>query len=107
MNHRTSSSVRLIAIAVLAVYWLALSVSTHMPSGVVPHPRAWDKLFHFAAYGGLTFLLAWPATVRSGQSVRTYVLLFVIVACYGAVDELGQIPIPGRTADKNHGNLQS
>lgn len=29
----------------------------------------------------------------------TYVCLFVVAACYGAVDELGQIPIPGRHAD--------
>ncbi len=102
MNYRRSSSAnstRVVAIAVLVAYWLVLFVSTHLPSGAIPHPRAWDKLLHFAAYGGLTFLLAWPVAARSGPSLGTYVYLLVIAACYGAVDELGQIPIPGRAAD--------
>lgn len=99
MNHRVSSSARLIAIVVLVLYWLALFVSTHIPSGAIPQPKVWDKLLHFAAYGGLTFLLAWPVAIRSGPSLGTYVYLLVIAGCYGAVDELGQILVPGRAAD--------
>ncbi len=99
MNLRMSSSARATAITLLVVYWLLLFVSTHTPSGAIPHPRVWDKLLHFSAYGGLTFLLAWPVTARSGPSVGTYVYLLVIAACYGAVDELGQILVPGRSAE--------
>lgn len=99
MNHRLTSSARLVSIAALVVYWLVLFVSTHMPSGVIAQPRVWDKLLHFAAYGGLTFLLAFPVTMRSGPSLGAYVYLLVIAACYGAVDELGQILVPGRAAD--------
>ncbi len=83
----------------LVVYWLAMFVSTHMPSGMIAHPRAWDKLLHFAAYAGLTFLLAWPVVARLGSSLATYAYLLMIAACYGAVDELAQIPIRGRRAD--------
>jgi len=99
MNQRASSLARFTVIAVLVVYWLALFVGTHTPSGVISQPKVWDKLLHFAGYGGLIFLLAWPVAARSGPSLGTYAYLLVIAACYAAVDELGQIPIPGRSAE--------
>lgn len=99
MNQRISSYARLSVVSALVVYWLAMFIGTHLPSGVIAHPRTWDKLLHFAAYGGLTFLLAWPFVARFGSSLATYAYLLMIAAAYGAVDELAQIPIRGRRAD--------
>ena len=53
----------------------------------------WDKLAHFAVYGVITVLL-WLGTGGGAPCV-----IIAIVVAIGALDELHQINVPGRTAD--------
>lgn len=84
---------------IVAIYWLALFVATHIP--VVPEalkePGA-DKWAHSIAYAGLAFLLATRNSTwdRLTWNVATQILL--VVGVYGIVDELTQIPV-GRNAE--------
>lgn len=84
---------------VLAIYWVVLCVGTHVPGGIIVGPRTSDKLLHAGAYAGLAFLLALLSPPLGLRRWRPYAGILLIAACYGAVDELGQIPIPGRNAD--------
>ncbi len=85
---------------VLAVYWTALCVGTHIPATAAGLPvQVSDKLIHSVAYAGLAFLLALVLPRLGLRRWRLYVMALLIAACYGALDELGQIPIPGRCAD--------
>jgi len=84
---------------ILAIYWAVLCVGTHLPGGVIDGPPVSDKLLHVTAYAGLTFLLALLLPHLGLRRGRLYAGALLIVACYGAVDELGQIPVPGRTPD--------
>jgi VanZ like protein len=84
---------------VVAAYWLALFVGTHIPRipTALQMPGA-DKWQHTAAYAGLAFLLAArsafgrPVTWKWALAVAGGVILF------GAFDELTQIPV-GRNAE--------
>jgi VanZ family protein len=53
----------------------------------------WDKLWHFIAYAALALLL-WIATEG-----RRPIFVVVLVCALGALDELRQAGIPGRSAD--------
>ena len=83
----------------LTVYWATLCLGTHLPGGVIVTPPVSDKVLHFAAYAGLGFLLALLAPRLGLRGWRVYAALLLIAVCYGAIDELGQIPVPGRNAD--------
>ena len=76
----------------LAVYWIALFIGTHMPVPAGGLPGGSDKLIHFLAYLGLTCLLG---IVRGPQK---WVSSFVIIAIFAVIDELLQIPV-GRSCD--------
>lgn len=80
---------------ILAVYWGLLFVATHIPK--IPEnlePGVSDKWMHYAAYGGLAFLLAFSVSHAKGGSGRlTWRLagcVMIICAVYGVVDELLQ-----------------
>ncbi|MBI2824732.1 MAG: VanZ family protein [Planctomycetia bacterium] len=94
--------------AICAVYIALMALATHMSLSGMEVPQ-WrlpvDKLFHFTAYAGLSFLLATlAAAIWSGTRGRPwaralrYVAVLPAVALYGVVDELTQ-PAVGRTAD--------
>lgn len=82
------------------LYGAAMLAGTHLPMQTVPGPVFdADKLIHFAAYGGLTLLLAVAITRRVGRvSWRSALAIFVTIAAIGAVDELTQ-PYVGRSCD--------
>jgi len=90
----------LLLLAVLAVYWLTLAITTHIPrlepKLPISHP---DKWVHAAAFCVLALLLAWNWSLRATFGMRQALLTFAILAAYGAIDEITQIPV-GR-----HGNL--
>jgi VanZ family protein len=86
-------------VVVLVMYWLALFASTHVPGRYLGEIHIWDKLAHLISYAGLAFLLALVGLFRRRPSWAAYGGLFAIVVLYGAVDELAQIPVPGRSAD--------
>ena len=85
--------------AALGVYWVALCVGTHVPGRCVGTPLISDKAIHFLAYAGLSFLIATLLPLLGVRGWRVYGGALIVAACYGAIDELGQIPVPGRTAD--------
>ena len=83
----------------LVGYWIGMFAGTHVPK--IPQPLDTsipDKTLHYAAFAGLGFLLAAyrACTIRLGW--RDLAVLFGILALYGAMDEITQIPV-GRTAD--------
>jgi VanZ family protein len=88
------------ALALLAGYWLALFVGTHIPitPELIDVLNASDKTLHFTAYAGLAALLAANARLRGPLQLRHYVLVWGLTAAYGVVDEITQIPV-GRTCD--------
>lgn len=83
----------------LAAYWIALFMATHLPPNVPIVPgTGGDKLAHLIAYATLAFLIAtyWQAT--AGWLGREhYFWIVIICAAFGVVDELLQIPV-GRYA---------
>jgi VanZ family protein len=89
---------RIVSLGMLAVYWIAIFVGTHVPHGVHGVGRVNDKVLHFGAYAGLAFLLAAALTsmrVRFGSLL----LPIAIAAIYGCVDELSQMAVAGRHAE--------
>jgi VanZ family protein len=99
MTRERSKRLHQLAIGTLVAYWIALVLGTHWPQ--LPDfnlPENGDKILHFTAYAGLTFLLSlslfWSSSVRWWQ----WIALAVGVAVFGGLDELTQPPF-GRTAD--------
>lgn len=95
---RTVRFRRWLSVLVLG-YFMALFVGTHIPR--VPQgltPGLSDKHLHFLAYGGLAFLIAARRSCSRRMTWRHYAILWLIIAAYGALDELLQIPV-GRDAE--------
>ncbi len=84
---------------VLSVYWLLIFVGTHLPKNALPNVSWSDKLYHFGAFAGLSFLLCW-AIPSSRFSLRTILAAALVMAIgYAAVDEWTQQFVAGRTCD--------
>jgi len=83
----------------LVAYWVALFTATHIPRipAALQMPGS-DKWQHFAAYGGLAFLLSIRQFCGKPLSWKTAAQILGILAVYGALDELSQIPV-GRDAE--------
>jgi VanZ family protein len=78
--------------AMLAIYWLALFVSTHLPQAtpLVPGNQI-DKLVHMAAYAVLAGLFAATWQHSSGQLIAPHLrAAWIAIALYAAVDEWTQ-----------------
>lgn len=100
-------------VLVLAVYWTALFVGTHLPAGLVPSGGVSDKSKHFLAFAILTLLLLHVTQPESNGSKRhgigdkekprprfRYFWILAGVAIYAIFDEFTQGLIPGRVPDK-------
>lgn len=83
----------------LAGYWIALFGATHYPRIVLPSVEHGDKLAHFAAYAGLAFLFATSLAARRWSWWSIALVTMAVAAGYGAIDEVSQKFVPGRTAD--------
>jgi VanZ family protein len=84
----------------LAVYVAALVVGTHLPRQFAPDLRhGADRVLHALAYGGFALLAA--AALSAWRPVRPagYLALSIGLALFAVIDELSQIPVPGRTCD--------
>ena len=87
-------------------YGLFLLIATHLPADNVEFiVRAADyglldpdKLLHMAAYGVLGLLAALAYGGRWRTTLSAAITLFVLLAAWGAVDEVTQ-PLFGRLAD--------
>jgi hypothetical protein len=90
-----------ITLAILAAYWIALLVLTHIPiPKIVYQAHVSDKWLHFLAFMNLVFLLWFSFRPDDKVSWRSrLVWLLVLAVCvYGGLDELTQ-PYFGRTCD--------
>jgi VanZ family protein len=86
----------------LILYWLLILILTSLPGADVPNVHINDKIEHLLAYGGLGFLLNLSLRIQNKISIiKKYPALFtvLIVSTYGALDELHQLFIPGRSCD--------
>jgi len=88
-----------VALWALVGYWIILFLGTTLPSKNLPDVPSGDKLNHFAGYAVLSFLLFTFLRLRSADTVaeiKIFQRSFIIASVYGILDELHQIPIPGR-----------
>lgn len=94
------SPIRIRIAVALAVYWLALFATTHLPIERLPEPVAdSDKLIHFTAFAGLAALLWLFLRARpGGATVRTAALAAAVLVPYAILDEYTQ-QLVGRHTD--------
>jgi VanZ family protein len=89
----------------LAVYWVVLLFLTSLPGPDIPQSITFnDKLEHLSAFGILGFLLALALQAQERFSYPKRNLIpatLFIGSLYGALDELHQIFIPGRSCELN------
>ena len=86
---------------VTACYWVAMCVGTHLPipPDVVP-TNVSDTWLHLGAYFGLGALMVGSVAAGRQVSRRNLIRIWILVVCYGALDELTQmIPVLHRTAE--------
>lgn len=99
MSHQRKINWSLLSLPLLALYWAALAVATHLPAVVVPQTRLTDKTIHFIAFFGLSLLLGLAFWSRRPWSLRSACSVVILIAIYAAVDELTQGLVPGRYPD--------
>jgi VanZ family protein len=86
----------------LVIYWVILFIATSLPGKDVPDFHVSDKLEHFSAYAVLTIFLTFAALLQNKYLVlkkHAFILTLLLVSVYGALDELHQLFIPGRSCD--------
>ena len=79
---------------VLAGYWIAMFIGTHLPPGEEVDSLELDKPIHFGAFVGLSCLL----TIVLHKFGRPHWWAVPVLLAYALIDEVSQIPV-GRTAD--------
>ena len=80
-----------------AIWFLSSCTGKQLSPWLLPVPN-WDKVCHFIAFsaGGATVTFAMRRTWRL-PLLPIIVISFLVVSCYGAVDELHQLYTPGRS----------
>jgi VanZ family protein len=82
----------------LAVYWLAIFIATHLPKVGLPNITNIDKVLHFGVFSILAFLMAWAIPTQMRRPRWNVLVAAVVCVSYAAIDEFSQIPV-GRQAD--------
>lgn len=82
----------------LISFWLTAFIGTHLPQVPQAINQVSDKTLHSAAFTILGGLLSWVLQDRVRGWNRHGLLVLLIIAAYGAADELLQIPV-GRHCD--------
>ena len=99
VQHNRRQRLVQLASLTLVAYWVAMFIGTHIP---MPPPALDpgnnDKYVHFGACFGLAVLLSLNSFLRLRMRFGVYVRVLLILAIYGALDELTQIPV-GRSCD--------
>jgi VanZ family protein len=86
----------------LFIYWLILFAATTLPGKDVPNLGVSDKLEHSVAYMVLSILLCFTYTFQNKVKLlfsRPFLMTILTITLYGALDELHQKFIPGRSCD--------
>ena len=82
----------------LIAFWLLAFIGTHLPRIPQSIKPVSDKTLHSLSFTILAGLLSWVLHNRAIGPVRHGAMVLLIIAVYGAVDELLQIPV-GRHCD--------
>lgn len=86
----------------LVLYWIVLFIATTLPGNDVPSIGVSDKIEHFSAYAVLSVLLCFTYLFQRKFRLlysRPFLMTILTVTVYGALDELHQLLIPGRSCD--------
>lgn len=87
----------------LIFYWIILFVGTSLPADhSINIFGIGDKIKHFTAYLGLSFLLGLNLYFQEkSENLSVHYLLYTFIICtsYGVFDELHQILVPNRSAE--------
>jgi len=90
---------RTLSTVILACYWLAMFLGTHWPNFSLPgYPQNTDKVLHFSAYAGLSFLIALRLALKRDLRLRDGLWILAVIVGYSIFDEVSQKPV-GRTCD--------
>ena len=92
-------SMRIASIGI-AVGIFMLSAQSKLPIPISVSFRGLDKLLHACAFGSLAFTLSYWFSTETwrAKTLKCFVLVCCITACYGISDEIHQIFVPGRDA---------
>ena len=88
-----ATALRVLCLAAAAGIVLELFTMTLRPAAAGLIAAPWDKVAHFAVYAALAALL-WIAS-----GARMSLLVIAATIAVGALDELHQAGVPGRSAD--------
>jgi VanZ family protein len=86
----------------LVVYWILLLTATSLPANDIPALGLYDKFYHLGAYTVLSFFLNLTLVYQKKSKFLFYkagIAAIVISSVYGALDEIHQIFVPGRSAE--------
>ncbi|MGE5354038.1 MAG: VanZ family protein [Acidobacteriota bacterium] len=86
----------------LVLYWIVLFIATTLPGNDVPNIGVSDKIEHFTAYGVLSVLLCFTYLFQRKFRLlysRPFLMTILTITVYGALDELHQLLVPGRSCD--------
>ena len=93
----STQHIRFFWLWVTAGFAAVLFLLTHIPQKHIPEQLqmlSFDKFLHVIAYGMLTCLAL--RTVKTPLPLRTYLVVFLLIAAFGAFDEYTQI-LAGRS----------
>lgn len=99
-NYDTLMTLIRITSTVLAVYWVAIFVATHLPGSSLPNLGS-DKAYHLGAFFGLSLLLSWVLSNQISSAGKRAVIVLAISIAYAFFDEWSQQFVPNRTPDMN------
>jgi len=86
----------------LIIYWLTIFVATSIPGESLPETGVSDKIEHLAAYFILSQFCSLLFLYQDKYLwIKKYHLVsaLIVVFVYGAIDEIHQLFIPGRSCD--------
>lgn len=79
-----------VAPALLVVYWILIFTGTHLPGSSIKSIDLSDKLMHFIAFTGLSFLLAWSLPRQVAGRISGLLLTALVALTYAVIDEWTQ-----------------
>ena len=86
----------------LTLYWLALFIGTSIPVDQLPSISISDKIIHLVAYFLLAILLNLTLIYQRKSRLlfrKAPIAIIFIASIYGALDEIHQLYVPGRSAE--------
>jgi VanZ family protein len=86
----------------LTLYWLALFIGTSIPVDQLPSVGISDKIIHLVAYFLLAILLNLTLIYQRKSRLlfrKAPIAIIFIASIYGALDEIHQLYVPGRSAE--------